>query len=198
MTTLLRLAVVGCSVLFVVCGPRDTLAQPVSSSGRVLALVRVGYYLNDREHDPERHCKLFFMVDGQLVTPKLVAGYMYWYPLPAEPRERRQQQVALRCDSYVLSAYVPENYDVYDGTVAIVLDAHTKLAQLLESDKYERFPIPFDQHYELWGSHSEGRFAAATHYSELPAAVRKALKGIYHFNITGCCDGQNHWFHGYR
>jgi hypothetical protein len=143
------------------------------------ALVRVAYYLNDREQDFQTRCRLYLIVDGAVVPPALAAGYMVWYRKPAVPPPTETQRIWLKCDSYVLDTDLA-HYDAFGNSLALVVDAHTDFDALLKEDRsYRPERWVADHHARLESGHDMGREWAQRRYRELPPSVRTQVKAAF-------------------
>ena len=165
------------------CSPSEGQSPP-------LALVTVGYYVNDRARDASA-CELMVFNAGRRVEPQAAAGSMYWY-VRSGSRQSGDQRIVLRCDKYI--AATDSGFDLFSGRVSVVLAVFSPPGRVAIGAAGLN---PFDgddYRHNVWGAYSDGRDILKWEWTTLPEAFRKTIKtsqavvltdggGVFHFAI---------------
>ena len=155
---------------------RDTPVhrQSAGTSSAPLVRVTVGYYLNDKEEDPSRHCQFLLLDRAGIIEPKVTTGRWYWYPKPTSD-DVGAVRIFVKCDSHV--ALVHPRYPIFSGFATVVLTAYTKPALLRREDPTE-FPIKFDDHYTVWADYSHARGGLKREWDGMPVSLRRKIGAV--------------------
>jgi hypothetical protein len=144
-----------------------------------LALVTIGYYVNDRPRDPSA-CQLVFYHSGGRVEPRVAAGAAYWYAPPSVPAIG--QRIVLRCDNHIAAS--PAGYDVFSGRVSIVLSVYSPPSRVVLDPSGAGRPLVDTDHPGTQTAYANGRFVLRQEWEMLPEAFRKKIKASQVMVVT--------------
>ena len=148
------------------CSPSEGQSPP-------LALVTVGYYVNDRARDASA-CEL--MVFSGRATSGAASGRVVPCTryVRSGSRQSGDQRIVLRCDKYI--AATDSGFDLFSGRVSVVLAVFSPPGRVAIGAAGLN---PFDgddYRHNVWGAYSDGRDILKWEWTTLPEAFRKTIK----------------------